>query len=384
MDLAFHPIASVFPLLDEAQLADLAADIIAHGRVNEPILLFEGAILDGRNRYRACQRPEIAALKIKPRTRDWTGTASEAIDYVWSSNFHRRHLTASQKAACVVARDVLVDRLAAEARARQEAGRKAGGRGKKKTLARSRAQVSEGKTATKLATLAGVGKTLVEQAQQIQRKDPAAFQAVIEGAQTIPQVMRTIRRAAMRPVAIPDGVYRVVYADPPWHYGNAGIVGEELGQSDAYGRAERFYPSMTIEELCALDIKGRTADAAVLFLWVTSPLLAECFAVIKAWGFAYKASFVWHKLAHNFGHYNSVRHEFLLLCTKGSCLPDHPTPMPESVIAVPRAAHSEKPQEFRRLIERLYDGNAETRLELFGRAPAPGWTVHGNEIAEAV
>ena len=50
---------------------------------------------------------------------------------------------------------------------------------------------------------------------------------------------------------------------------------------------------MTIAELCALAIRPICDDNAVLFLWVTSPLLFEAAAVIAAWGFKYKASFVW-------------------------------------------------------------------------------------------
>jgi len=41
-------------------------------------------------------------------------------------------------------------------------------------------------------------------------------------------------------------------------------------------------------ELCALPVKDLLDNDAVLFMWVTSPLLAECFAVIAAWGFEYK------------------------------------------------------------------------------------------------
>ena len=49
----FHPLATLLPLLDTAGFDELVADIRAHG-LREPIVMFEGKVLAGRNRYRAC------------------------------------------------------------------------------------------------------------------------------------------------------------------------------------------------------------------------------------------------------------------------------------------------------------------------------------------
>ena len=173
--------------------------------------------------------------------------------------------------------------------------------------------------------------------------------------------------------SLPDGTFRVFYADPPWKYSDAGVI----TGNDAYGRAERHYPTMSIEELCALPIAKLAQDDAVLFLWVTSPMLEDSFEVIKAWGFKYKTSFVWDKVKHNFGHYNSVRHEFLLVCTRGSCTPDT-LKLYDSVQTIERSSeHSEKPEEFRSIIDTLYpDGE---RIELFARDEVDGWNSWGNE-----
>ena len=176
--------------------------------------------------------------------------------------------------------------------------------------------------------------------------------------------------------AIPDAKYRVIYADPPWQYNNSGVITE----TDAYGRAARHYPTMSIAELCAMGpaIIDRTEDNAVLFLWTTSPLLEDSFKVIDAWGFQYKTSFVWDKVRHNFGHYNSVRHEFLLICTRGSCTPDN-NKLYDSVVTVERTDnHSEKPDEFRHIIDDLYTWGK--RIELFARRPADGWDAWGNDL----
>jgi len=101
-----------------------------------------------------------------------------------------------------------------------------------------------------------------------------------------------------------------------------------------------------------------------------------CFEVIEAWGFKYKTSFVWDKIKHNMGHYNSVRHEFLLVCTKGSCLPDNKK-LFDSVLSIEKTEHSNKPEEFRNIIDTLYIyGN---RIELFARQKVDGWDSWGND-----
>jgi N6-adenosine-specific RNA methylase IME4 len=173
-------------------------------------------------------------------------------------------------------------------------------------------------------------------------------------------------------VSLPDAKFRVIVADPPWKYGNA--IDEAMPGTTV---AESHYPCLSIAELCALPVGDRCEDDAVLFLWVTSPLLFEAAPVIKAWGFTYKTSFVWDKVKHNVGFYNSVRHEFLLVCTRGSGVPDTPT-LFDSVVSIERTAHSVKPQFFYDMISELYTHGK--KLELFARAPRDGWAVYGNEL----
>ena len=135
---------------------------------------------------------------------------------------------------------------------------------------------------------------------------------------------------------------------------------------------------MSIEELCALPVADVRADDCVLFMWTTSPKLEQAFQVIKAWGFKYKTSFVWDKVKHNFGYYNSVRHEFLLIAGHGSSTPDVKE-LHDSVISIERSGkHSEKPEYFRELIDKLYTtGN---KVELFARNKVEGWDTWGAEV----
>ena len=168
---------------------------------------------------------------------------------------------------------------------------------------------------------------------------------------------------------IPNGKYNVIYADPPWQY-TFGF--------DIHGAADRHYSTLSITELCNLPIKDLAEDNAVLFLWTTSPKLFDSYEVIKAWGFDYKTSFVWDKVKHVMGHYNSVRHEFLLLCVRGS-FPKQSDTLHDSVIEIERSdEHSEKPEYFRQLIEDMYP--ISKRIELFARQRAEGWDAWGNEL----
>jgi hypothetical protein len=91
----FHPLAVLFPLMESAEFDELVADIKVHG-LREPIVLHDRKILDGRNRYRACLKagvePVVRPLILGNRVAD-----SELVNYVISTNLHRRHLTAQQK-----------------------------------------------------------------------------------------------------------------------------------------------------------------------------------------------------------------------------------------------------------------------------------------------
>ncbi len=197
---------------------------------------------------------------------------------------------------------------------------------------------------------------------------------------TVAELERALR-AAERPRVIEGqaalaGMYRVLLADPPWLYADSGAT-----HDGSLGKAARHYEGMTIEALCALPVEAHVLPDAVLFLWMPAPMVLTNPGpreVLEAWGFSYKTGSVWDKVLGNWGHYFRVRHEHLMVCTRGSCLPDVPTPMPDSIFVERRGdEHSAKPAVARQIVQRLYTRGPY--LELFGRRPVEGWDVFGND-----
>jgi N6-adenosine-specific RNA methylase IME4 len=173
--------------------------------------------------------------------------------------------------------------------------------------------------------------------------------------------------------------YKVIYADPPWEYG------DERSGLKGYSAAKDHYPTMSLEQLCGLGprIAEISQGNSVLFLWATAPLLPDALTLANAWAFSYKSHFVWDKIKHNFGHYNSVRHELLLVAVRGSCVPEV-SKLFDSVVSIERTAkHSEKPDQFYEIIETLYPPSEDPprHVELFAREKRNEcWGAMGNEL----
>lgn len=182
----------------------------------------------------------------------------------------------------------------------------------------------------------------------------------------------------------------VVLADPPWFFRNR----TPSVWSDRDVR--RHYDVMGVDEIAALPVKQILAPDAHLFMWVTGPCLPFAFDVMKAWGFRYSAvGFVWIKLKKSYdpmqlrflptaesdlfvglGFTTRKNMELCLLARRGSA--KRAAKDVREVILAPVREHSRKPDEARARIER-YVGEGKTMVELFGRTPAPGWRVLGNE-----
>ena len=350
---------SLIPPLSPDEYSGLEQDIIQRG-CRVPLDIWGDIIVDGHNRFEICQRRnitfDIKQIEFNSRV--------DAKIWIITNQFARRNLSLFQR--CELALE-LEDIFKAKAKENQ---------GTRTDICQKSDKCPFPiDTKKEVAKIAGVSHDTVAKVKKVIAKAPEEVkQKIQDGELTINKAYNYIKRQEIKEKAKdiepPQGKYRVIYADPAWQYSDK-RDGNTTG-------AEDHYKTMSIEELCNLPIKDIADDNAVLFLWVTSPLLEKCFEIIRAWGFQYKTSFIWDKVKHNMGHYNSVRHELLLIATKGSCLPDNKK-LYDSVQEIERSdTHSEKPEQFRAIIDDLYThGN---KIELFARTKKDGWANWGNEV----
>ncbi len=380
-ELPFHPLANIFPLLGAEEIGVLSKDIAENG-LQFPITLYEGKILDGRNRQTAC-----VMANVTPQYVEFEG--EDAVRFVISTNLHRRHLNESQRAMIAAKlanmpphrpdhKSANLRTSQTEAAALLNTSRRAVQHAKKvETEA-----IPEVVNAVEFGTLSvSVAADLADASPDKQREVIAKDdkKAILAASKEIRRAMAEQRRAkrteqiaeAVRhnqPLDGSLGTFAVLYGDPAWPY--------DSSESDMRV-IENHYPTMTLDEICSLDVKGLAHDDAVLFLWATSPKLKEAFHVIESWGFDYRTCAVWDKEKIGMGYYFRQQHELLLVATRGNIPAPTPEHRPPSVIRSPRGEHSRKPESVYEIIEAMYPGLP--KIELFARNARTGWSRWGNQ-----
>lgn len=358
--MKFHKLSEIFPLIPDDELKAMAADIKSNGQ-REPIITYEGQILDGRNRWRACQ---IAG--VDPKLREYSGETP--ISFVISLNLHRRHLDTGQR-ACVA---VEIEPLLAK-----EAAKRVGGRPKAAEKPVAKLPPVSDKSRDKAGALMGVSGRSVSTAKKIQEESPEDFAAVKSGLKRLSEAVRDqkkrehsalVQSVAQKPKIATTGPFDVILADPPWRYEHCEADNREI---------ENHYTTATIDDICKHS--PNSADDCILLMWTTAPKLLEAFTVIERWGFTYRTGAVWDKEVIGMGYWFRVQHEHLLVAVKGKpkCPPD--SERISSVIRSARQKHSQKPEAIRDWIERAFP--AAAKLEMYCRSPRDGWAVFGNEVA---
>ena len=177
--------------------------------------------------------------------------------------------------------------------------------------------------------------------------------------------------------------YSIIYADPPWAY----LWG--TGKNGGNFAPEKHYPTMSTDEICALDVKSLREKNCVLAMWSTSPCIPGALKVMEAWGFKYKTVlFTWVKqnpkaltVVCGAGSYTRSACEYVLLGMRGH-IKRISTDVISQVVFAPRTGHSRKPPIIREHLVSLF-GDLP-RIELFARSQTQGWDVFGNEVEGSI
>ena len=254
-----------------------------------------------------------------------------------------------------------------------------GGKPRVAMLPHAVSEGQKGKTRDKVAEAVGMkprtyakAKAVYEAAKAGNAKAVEMLAKVDSGDASINKAYMGIRceerkesRRSAGVVPLPVGEFDLIYADPPWQYDFSETVEREI---------ENQYPTMTVDEICGLEVPS--ADKAVLFLWATAPKLLEALSVMKAWGFVYKTHAIWDKQIIGMGYWFRGQHELLLVGTKGGFSPPLPAFRHSSVFSVRRGEHSAKPEEVAVCLEGMFPG--ARRLEMFARVDRVGWVTWGD------
>jgi len=381
-----HPLAELFPMLPQAELHELADDMVTFGQ-RVPIVLLDGMVLDGRNRLAACEFAQIEPIFV-----EYDG--DDPLNFVLSHNLHRRHLSESQR-AMVAARIVdwdlginqntagpanLPTRKAAERLSISEravrAARRIRERGAEELVTAirdGRVSVHAGEALSELAHEAQREVLEREEREYLARaKEIRAERQRRRHAERLNAMRRVEDQGASRTSGPIGRQYPVIYADPPWKFG---VRSEVTGREKS---AENHYPTLTTDEI--IDLLGGldcAADAAVLFMWATNPMLRDALRAVAALGFEYVHHWIWDKEVAGTGFWGRDRHELLLIGRKGDIASPLPGSQPETVYRERKGRHSAKPDYFAETIERLYP--SVPKIELFARAARPGWDAWGYE-----
>jgi N6-adenosine-specific RNA methylase IME4 len=172
--------------------------------------------------------------------------------------------------------------------------------------------------------------------------------------------------------------FGTLLADPPWRFSN------RTGKMAPEHRRLHRYPTLSLAEIMELPVARVAKPASHLYLWVPNALLREGMEVMQRWGFTYKTNIVWFKTRKDGGpdgrgvgfYFRNVT-ELCLFGTRGSLRTEQPGRRQVNLIATRKREHSRKPAELYDIIESCSLG---PYLELFARAPRPGWTAWGDEI----
>ena len=416
-----HPFAGLFPLLSPVELQELADDIAANGQ-RDPVVLHKGMILDGRNRYRACNIKHLPVIFA-----EFKGTNDEALDFVVSKNIFRRHLEKSQRALAMADYEEYRHGGPRRRVVFQDADLHLEGIDPARP-APTRAELADrGHVSPRLIATAAVirdhgvpelneavreGELTATAAEEIAQRPTAEQKAILEAlprdergkltpaakkalAPVIKEIRaekqiekkekRDTREAALgrKILAMPEKKYGVAIEDFEWdHEPWSRESGMDRHPANHYPTAADAH---TPEEIVARTAERFKclADDCVLYMWTTIPHEAIAHRVLELRGFKYVSQRIWYKRragnGRGPGYWVTGEHEIMLFAVRGKVVPPA-TAHFRSLFEAEVGEHSEKPDQQYEHAEFHFPNIP--KIELNARRARGGWDRWGFEAPE--
>ena len=367
---------NLIPPLSNEEYNQLEANILEEG-IREPIITWNGYIIDGHNRFSIAQRFD---LEYKT-TSKYFASEESVKEWMILNQFGRRNLSNYQRSVLALELEEVFKEKAQKSKAEKVSHFRNTG----EVLA----TLPKPDTRKELSKVAQVGERTLGMVKTIQAKAPEEVKAKLAtGEVSINAAYKEIKKEEKKEERIelinkqieeieagelPElkGLFDVISVDPPWNY-----EGENKNKTsfDSVGRrVANPYPEMSTQEIKEIELP--LMKDSIVFLWTTHKFLPDALDILKEWNLDYKGTLVWNKEKMGMGAWFRMQCEFCLVGIKGK--PYWENTKYRDILNEPRREHSRKPDSFFTMIEEITLGR---RLEYFSREKRQGWEVFGNDI----
>lgn len=351
--------------LDMGDIDGLAASIAELGLLHPIVIKPDGALIAGERRLVACKALGWSKVPVTVIDLD------KIVRGEFAENTHRKNFTLSE---AVAIKRTLEPLERAEAKKRMRAGKPS-------------EKFSEGNALDKIAAVVGKHRTTIAKAEAIvdaAEAEPERFGRLLADMDRTGRVNGAFRRLqnikqaeAIRrePPPLPNrGPYRAANCDVPWPY--------EADDPDPAHRGAWPFPTMSIDELCALPIAKLMHDDSLMWFWTTNFHMRHAYRILDAWGFQKTPTILtWAKDRMGNGHWLRGQTEHAILAVRGK--PIVQLKNQTTLLRAPVRGHSVKPLEFYALVESLCP--APRYADLFSRyRHNDKWDCHGDEAPRAM
>jgi N6-adenosine-specific RNA methylase IME4 len=356
---------------DNGDIEALARSIDAHGLMHPIVITPSGALIAGRRRMLAWPLTKFGSQDIPVRILDLDEIGRAEL----AENTDRKDFLPSEIDAIRRALEP-IEKAAAKER-----------QGSRNDLRETFPEVDEQRARDKVGAFAGVSGRTVEKIAQVMRAaevEPEKYGKLAEDMDRTGRVngpfmrLRNMQAAERITKEVPplpmQGPYRTIVTDLPW-------PADLEGNRDPRTRGYYPYPTLTIEEMCALPVASIVhPDGCALWFWITNfHLVRGChIPILEAWGFNGSTMLSWIKPVIGHGQRLRGASEHCILAIRGD-VPALGGSQKTWFEAAAGGEHSAKPAVFYSIVEDVTP--APRYAELFSRgARGPKWDCHGDQI----